>query len=462
MQADGPAMDGEARIAQASQSDEPHGARGGARSVIAPRPFDLLLVAAAAAGPLFYPAWLAWRTRNLKEQPRPEPASWPPLSVVVPAYRESAVISAKVRNVQENGYPGPLQILVVAEDEETANLAREQGAEVLSPSERLGKAGALNAGFAAAWAPIVVFTDANALLVEGSLTRMAAWFEDETIGAVAGEKRLVGGEHGQGLYWEYESWLKQHESLLGTTIGLVGELGALRRDLFRPLPDDVVVDDLWLALDVIEAGAGIRYEPTAIAEEHGSSGLSGEWERRTRVICGALDVLWRRRATLAGGPDHTSVQLWGHRLGRFAIGPVAHAGLLARALVFYPTSIWGRTVIALHTFFAGSVARWVTGAELSRIERASTLTLFLQATGVGGVLRYLRGDRPSRWPKADRNGSPTMEPAESGSTGDELDEIEIPESVVADVPRRRFSNREGRWARRPGESRSPTTGRRGS
>ena len=90
-------------------------------------------MAAATAGHVLYPAWLAWRTRGGRgrvsmppETGKPQEA--PDLTVLVPAYREAGVIAAKIEDIRANGYPGELDILVVADgDPETADAAGEQG-----------------------------------------------------------------------------------------------------------------------------------------------------------------------------------------------------------------------------------------------------------------------------------------------------------------------------------------------
>ena len=105
-------------------------------------------------------------------------------------------------------------------------------------------------------------------------------FADPAVGAVAGEKLEDDNGGGESLYWRFESWLKQREDRLGTTIGLVGELSAIRAEAWRPIPRDVATDDFWTALDVIEQGYRIAYEPGALALDppagrsrpHGSDG----------------------------------------------------------------------------------------------------------------------------------------------------------------------------------------------
>src|SRR5271154_4000510 len=111
-------------------------------------------MAGATAGHLLYPAWLAWctrggRGRDVRARWPAEPGGSPDLTVVVPAYREAGVIGAKVHDIRANGYPGSLEILVVADgDPETAAAAERAGARALTGPERLGKSQALNRGFA--------------------------------------------------------------------------------------------------------------------------------------------------------------------------------------------------------------------------------------------------------------------------------------------------------------------------
>ncbi|MDO8209853.1 glycosyltransferase [Conexibacter sp. CPCC 206217] len=362
----------------------------------------LALLGVAAVGPVGYPAWLAWQTRGARDAsapPAPPAGEWPGITVVVPAYLEQGIIAAKLDDVEQAGYPGELQIVVIADDPETAAAARRPGVELIEPSERGGKAAALNHGFGAARHPIVVMSDANAMLVPGTLQALARWFSDPTVGAVAGEKRIA-GEH-EGAYWRFESWLKRRESARGSTIGLVGELGAVRRDAFRPLPTDLAVDDLWLALDVLEQGLRIAYEPDAAALEEAGESLREDWERRTRVVSGAFDVLLRRREMLAPGSP-VAIELWGHRLVRMSAGPIAHAVLLAWSLLRMRRRPAAAAFALGHLVAAQALVRSARGGSVSKPEGIAAQVLFLQIVAFGGMARYLRRDRPALWPKQAR------------------------------------------------------------
>jgi cellulose synthase/poly-beta-1,6-N-acetylglucosamine synthase-like glycosyltransferase len=146
----------------------------------------------------------------------------PPASVVVPAYNEEATIAASVRSFLALHYPmhevvvvndgssdGTLDVLLREFDLwESDQLIRKQldTAEVLgvfaSPSERLvvvdklngGKADALNAGICAARYPFVCCIDADIILEEDALLRVARpMVESSEVAAVGGIVRVANG-----------------------------------------------------------------------------------------------------------------------------------------------------------------------------------------------------------------------------------------------------------------------------
>jgi poly-beta-1,6-N-acetyl-D-glucosamine synthase len=380
------------------------------------------LVAAASAGHVLYPAWLAWRTRGGRGRalvpPGPARQEPPPaLTVLVPAYREAGVIGAKVADILANGYPGSLEILVVADgDPETAAAAERAGARALTGPERLGKSQALNRGFAAATTPVVVISDANNRIAPGALAAAVQHFADPEVGAVAGEKVEDDGGGGESIYWRFESWLKQREDSLGTTIGLVGELAAIRAEAWRPIPRDVATDDFWAALDIIEQGYRIAYEPRARAFDPAVDSLADSWERRIRSVSGALHIMVRRRRQLRPSAGLVAAELWGHRLVRYTVGPLAHLTLLVMAATKLRSSVLARgflvanlcacagLVVTAHD--SGPEEDAEVGAGPRRLLAAAAAgagqVMFLQGVALGGMVRYARGDRSTMWSTVER------------------------------------------------------------
>jgi cellulose synthase/poly-beta-1,6-N-acetylglucosamine synthase-like glycosyltransferase len=388
------------------------------------------LVAAASTGHVLYPAYLALASRRRRAASRSDPEKWPAVTVLVAAYGEAECIGAKVRDVLANGYPGPLDVMVVADaDIETAVRAEQAGATVVTADERLGKAQALNLGFSKVTAPVVVVSDANNVIAPGAIAALVRHLGDPRVGAVAGEKLEADGA-GEDLYWRFESWLKQREWRLGTTIGLVGELAAIRTEAWQPVPLDIATDDLWTALDLSARGYVIAYEPGARAFDPPVPTLGHQWERRTRSVSGAMHVFMRRRRQLGPAGGVVAVQIWGHRLARYTIAPLAHLFLFLMAVRRVRTSKLAGWFLAGHLVALWGLARKATtpskpsgplhstepepkpgdrggpasraqaaGTEVAkRVADASGQAVFLNAVAIGGLLRYLRGDRLTKWP----------------------------------------------------------------
>jgi poly-beta-1,6-N-acetyl-D-glucosamine synthase len=301
-------------------------------------------------------------------------------------------------------------------DPETAAAAERAGARALTGPERLGKSQALNRGFAEATTPVVVISDANNRLAPGALAALMEHFADPAVGAVAGEKLEDDRGGGESLYWRFESWLKKREDRLGTTIGLVGEISAIRTEAWRPIPRDVATDDFWAALDIIEQGYRIAYEPRARALDPPAASLGASWERRIRSVSGALHIMVRRRRQLRPSTGLVAAELWGHRLSRYTVSPIAHLTLLVMAVTKVRSSAVARAfLLANLAASAGLVASARVGHPTEdasegvaprRLVAAASAgagqVMFLQGVALGGMARYVRGDRSTMWSTVER------------------------------------------------------------
>jgi hypothetical protein len=356
------------------------------------------LGASALVGHVLYPAAIGLLAVGRRAPTMADPTDWPAISVVVPAYREEGVIGARLQDLHANGYPGEVEVVVVADDAATAEAATGAGATVVHNATRVGKATALGIGVAATRHDVIVLTDANNRLTPGSLAALVRRLQEPGVGAVAGVKieEDAGGEE---LYSRFEAWLKEREAVLGTTIGTCGELIALRREAWRPVPADIAVEDLWLALDLSERGHRVAYEPTARSIDPPVPGRQ-QWERRTRITAGVLVVLWRKRAILRR-PSLVAAEVVGHKLWRSTLGPLSHVALLAVAVLRSPHSRLAALFVAGHLVgTAGLVVR-----EHRRLPLPVALlseVLFLQAVALGGMVRVAREGAQAWWPKPPR------------------------------------------------------------
>ena len=167
-----------------------------------------------------------------------------------------------------------------------------------------------------------------------AVAQVVRCFEDPAVGCVAGEKRVAGtGNTGaaatEGVYWKYESKLKELDHRLYSAVGAAGELFAVRRELWQTLREDTLLDDFVCSMLIAAQGYRIAYCKEAYALESPSADMGEEGKRKKRIAADGLQSVWRLRKLL--NPFRYGV-LWfqyvSHRALRWTLTPVVLVALL--------------------------------------------------------------------------------------------------------------------------------------
>lgn len=232
--------------------------------------------------------------------PRPvKRGSWlPSVTVLIPAHNEAQNIAATIRNKLEQDYPrNRLEIIVISDGstDGTEDLVREfssQNVRLIRREQREGKAAALNEGVRYAAGEILVFSDANSLFSPNAVRRMMENFADPEIGYVTGSLTYrIGGVgtagNGCSAYMKYENALRTLETRAASIIGVNGGVDAIRRELYRNVPRQLITDFV-LPLHVISTRHRVVYDDRAHSFEVANSDLGSEFRMRVRVALRAL------------------------------------------------------------------------------------------------------------------------------------------------------------------------------
>ena len=230
---------------------------------------------------------LLWMLVKVREAVRPAlrrdfPADPPEVTLLIAAYNEQDVVAGKMANCLALNYPADrLRIMWITDgstDRTGELLAAYPGVTVLHDARRGGKTAALNRALEFIRTPLVVFTDANTMLNPEAVREIVRCFEDPQVGCVAGEKRVAGTDRTgaaatEGLYWKYESRLKELDYRLHSAVGAAGELFAVRRELWQTLPEDTLLDDFVCSMLIAAQGCKIAYCKDAYALETPSADM---------------------------------------------------------------------------------------------------------------------------------------------------------------------------------------------
>lgn len=297
--------------------------------------------------PLLLRAWAAVVTRPVRKRPRHCDREWPRVSVIVAARNESARLPRRVRNILEQNYPRPLEVIIVSDgstDDTRAALAGFEDRLRLIEIPRGGKPEALNAGVAAASGDIIFFADARQQFAPDAILEAVSNFDDPDVGGVTGELILdcelqqphrldspIGD--GIGLYWRYEKWLRRKESRVWSTLGASGAIYALRRCLWQPLPPDTLLDDVLAPMRAVLAGKRVVFEPAARAFDRVAPNGPAETTRKVRTLAGNYQILTLEPRLLVPFINPVWVQYMSHKIARLLVPWALTLAFLAAAVL---------------------------------------------------------------------------------------------------------------------------------
>jgi cellulose synthase/poly-beta-1,6-N-acetylglucosamine synthase-like glycosyltransferase len=206
-----------------------------------------------------------------------EPAYFPDVSVVIPAYNEAAGIAATVRSMVTSTYGGRIEIVVVDDGstDGTAVIARSLGIPyvrvIRQPNS--GKPGALSRGIAEARSDILVLVDGDTVFQPDTLGRLITPLAAGDVGAVSGNTKVANrrGFLGGWQHLEYVMGFNLDRrlfDLLGTIPTVPGAIGAFRRAALAAaggISSDTLAEDTDLTMALCRSPWRVVYAPDAIA-----------------------------------------------------------------------------------------------------------------------------------------------------------------------------------------------------
>jgi cellulose synthase/poly-beta-1,6-N-acetylglucosamine synthase-like glycosyltransferase len=293
--------------------------------------FCVLAILYTIAG---YPLWLAWRTRGASPEAanRTSPTAFEPsVTILLPVFNGESWVERKLQSIQALDYPHEKVQTILISDGSTDGTAEKAARFRDSAPEEVridvieiphaGKPAAINAGLNRARGEILFFTDVRQPLDAQSLRYLTSCFSDPAVGAASGELIIRPGatqqEDSIGLYWRYEKWLRKRESALDSVMGATGAIYAMRRELAGALPEDLLLDDVYLPLLAFFRGYRVIFEERAIAWDDPTS-LKTEFRRKVRTQAGVYQLI-RYLPQLLGRENRALVVFLSHKAARLLL-----------------------------------------------------------------------------------------------------------------------------------------------
>jgi cellulose synthase/poly-beta-1,6-N-acetylglucosamine synthase-like glycosyltransferase len=285
-----------------------------------------------------YPLLIGVLARRAQPRTR-KPAQLESVSVVIAVRNGAPWIRRKLDSILSAGYPPDLmEILVVSDgsDDGTDEIVKQfesKGVRLVRVPQG-GKPAALTAAFPLVKGELLLLTDVRQEIELDSIARMVACFADPTVGVVSGDLLIrsgeTSGETSIGLYWRYESWIRKQLSAIDSMLGATGPFYMIRRKLAVPVPQDTLLDDVYLPLKAFFGGYRLVLEASARAIDYPTT-LETEFRRKVRTLAGNYQMM-RLLPALLGSRNRMWFHYMSYKVGRLLLPFVL--------IVMFGSSFW--------------------------------------------------------------------------------------------------------------------------
>ncbi|MBL0308642.1 MAG: glycosyltransferase [Bacteroidetes bacterium] len=236
----------------------------------------------------------------------------PDVFVIFSAFNEEKVIREKLESIFLSTYPSEKLHVYVGSDNSTDQTNeivegfthRFSNLTFIPFAERNGKSNVLNSLVKMVQdkgvnpeKDIFILTDANVIFAPETIYELSKHFKNNSIAQV-GANILNKGVIEDGIsfqektYIQNENNIKYYEGLnWGCMIGAFGGCYALRAGSWKNIPQNQLMEDFYLSMNVLHQGQKAIHEKNALCYEDVSSEVGEEFKRKTRIQAGNFQNL---------------------------------------------------------------------------------------------------------------------------------------------------------------------------
>lgn len=254
----------------------------------------------------------------------------PTVTAILATRDDVDTIVARVNDFFTADYPSSqLQVVVGLDSSGASRVEAIRAAcgtrpvDVVAADTAGGKASGLNAAVKRASGDILVFSDVQQRFAADAIRvlvrRLAS---DPRVAAVGGALQLPGDRPGAPgrspveWYWYLERLLRSAEARVHSTVGVSGSIYAMWRREWVPMPDQLILDDVWLPMQLVLGGRRVGYALDARAWDARSTSAAQEKVRKVRTLTGNFQLMAWLPALLVPIRNPIWVQFVSHKVLR--------------------------------------------------------------------------------------------------------------------------------------------------
>ncbi|MFO0757394.1 MAG: glycosyltransferase family 2 protein [Byssovorax sp.] len=354
-----------------------------------------------------YPLLIGLCARLSPLKLRDDPGYLPSVTACIPVFNAERYVSAKVESLLALDYPAErLQILLYSDGSTDGSeaaiealAARDPRVVLLRAEARGGKPRGVNRMREVATGEVLLMTDIRQPLVPGALKALVNKLADPSVACVSGNLTLRGSA-GAGAYWRYENWIRRQEASFRGMVGVTGPIYAIRKADMAPLPEGVILDDMWVPMRLRLEGRRILFAEDAIAWDEAFED-DREYGRKVRTLAGNYQLFSLLPRLLLPFGNPSWFETFSHKILRL-VCPWALAALLAASIaaVLLPAGRSPVELLAFQVLLAGQALFYllaILGPRATKLGALCRTFVVLNTAAVVGLYRFVRGAQKVTW-----------------------------------------------------------------
>jgi poly-beta-1,6-N-acetyl-D-glucosamine synthase len=197
----------------------------------------------------------------------------------------------------------------------------------------------------------IVFCDQRQILEKGIISKLIAPLGYNQVGAVSSCISSCDKSEKFYVLREHETNIKKLEGRTGNLMGVYGPLYALKKKYYHPIPDNIILDDLYLTLHILKDKQVVFQNDCKIYDDNFE--LLYSYKRTKRYLAGFIQILNERKLLSQLSGEQKFMLFW-HKYFRIPI-PL----LIASSYIFL-----GLKSLHSHLYFSGYFGASVLAAFL--------------------------------------------------------------------------------------------------
>ena len=173
---------------------------------------------------------------------------------------------------------------------------------------------------------------------------------------------------------------------------MTGAIYAIRRELFEPLPEGAILDDLLVPMRIVMRGYRVVFESRALAFDKIEKDYSIEFKRKVRTLAGNYQAIALCTDLIKPLRNMLFLQFISHKVCRLAV-PFLLLTLLASNIVLLHGLFWFALVAQIFLYSLAFTGWTLNKFEIrERVTSAAFTFCLLNYAALIAALKYFKGD----------------------------------------------------------------------